>query len=172
MVGQLAHIAGARVVGLAGSAAKRAWLVDELGFDAALDYRAQDLPEQLDVACPNGVDVYFDNVGGPILDLALERLALRGRVVVCGAIAAYNDNVWGPGPSKYRFLIRQRGRMEGFVVMDYATRYGEALEALRGWVADGRLRHREDVTLGLENAPDALRRVLRGDHFGKVVVQI
>jgi NADPH-dependent curcumin reductase CurA len=172
LVGQLARIAGCRVVGLAGSAAKRAWLTDELGFDAALDYRAADLAVQLDEACPNGVDVYFDNVGGEILDLALERLAMRGRVVVCGAISAYNDNVWGPGPSKYRFLIRQRGRMEGFVVMDYAPRYGEALERLRGWVASGALKHREDVVDGLANAPDALRRVLRGEHFGKVVVAV
>ncbi len=172
LVGQIARIAGARVVGLAGSAAKRAWLTDELGFDVALDYKAEDLPEQLDAACPNGINVYFDNVGGTILDLCLERLAMRGRVVICGAISAYNDNEWAPGPGKYRFLIRQRGRMEGFVVMDYAPRYGEALEKLRGWVADGQLRHKEDVAKGLENAPDALRRVLRGDHFGKVVVEV
>jgi NADPH-dependent curcumin reductase CurA len=172
IVGQIARIVGARVVGLAGTEAKRSWLVDELGFDAALDYRDEKLPELLDEACPNGVDVYFDNVGGALLDLALERLAMRGRVIICGAISAYNDNEWGPGPSKYRMLLRQRGRMEGFVVMDYAPRYGEALEKLRGWVADGSLRHREDVTVGLENAPEALRRVLRGDHFGKVVVSV
>jgi len=170
LVGQLARIAGARVVGLASSAAKRDWIREELGFDEAIDYRADDLPQQLDKACPDGVNVYFDNVGGVILDLALERLAMRGRVVLCGAISAYNTNTPGPGPSRYRQLIRQRGRMEGFIVMDYAPRYGEALARLREWEADGRLRHREDVVRGLDNAPEALRRVLRGDHLGKLIV--
>ena len=132
LVGQLARIAGARVVGLAGSAAKRAWITDELGFDVALDYRAPDLAERFAEACPDGVDVFFDNVGGPVLDLALSRLAMRGRVVLCGAISAYNEAGFGPGPTQYRQLIRQRGRMEGFIVMDYAPRYGEALgEAAR-----------------------------------------
>jgi hypothetical protein len=171
LVGQLARIAGARVVGLAGSAAKREW-IGGLGFDEVLDYRAEDLPAQLDKACPDGVDVYFDNVGGRILDLALERLAMRGRVVLCGAISAYNDNVPGPGPSRYRQLIRQRGRMEGFIVMDYAPRYGEALDKLRAWVAEGSLQHLEDVVDGLDNAPEALRRVLRGDHLGKMIVAL
>jgi NADPH-dependent curcumin reductase CurA len=171
LVGQLVKIAGARVVGLAGSAAKRDW-IRGLGFDEVLDYRADDLPAQLDKACPAGVDVYFDNVGGRILDLALERLAMRGRVVLCGAISAYNDNVPGPGPSRYRQLIRQRGRMEGFIVMDYAPRYAEALDKLRAWVADGTLQHLEDVVDGLDNAPEALRRVLRGDHLGKVIVAV
>jgi NADPH-dependent curcumin reductase CurA len=172
IVGQLARIAGARVVGLAGSAEKRAWIRDELGFDEALDYRADDLSAQLDKACPDGVDVYFDNVGGTILDLALERLAMRGRVVLCGAISAYNNNAMGPGPSRYRQLIRQRGRMEGFIVFDYLARYPEALAQLRAWEADGRLRHREDVVAGLDNAPEALRRVLRGDHFGKAIIAV
>jgi NADPH-dependent curcumin reductase CurA len=160
------------VVGLAGSAAKRDWIRDELGFDEVLDYRAEDLPAQLDKACPAGVDVYFDNVGGRILDLALERLNMRGRIVLCGAISAYNNNEWGPGPSRYRQLIRQRGRMEGFIVFDYLARYGEALEKLRGWEAEGQLRHREDLVDGLDNAPEALRRVLRGDHLGKVIVRV
>jgi NADPH-dependent curcumin reductase CurA len=172
LVGQLARIAGARVVGLAGSAAKRAWITDELGFDAALDHRAPDLAEALAQACPDGVDVFFDNVGGPVLDLALARLNLRGRVVLCGAISAYNDNVWGPGPSQYRQLIRQRGRMEGFIVMDYAPRYGEALDKLVAWEAQGLLRHREELVDGLEAAPEALRRVLRGEHLGKLVVVV
>jgi NADPH-dependent curcumin reductase CurA len=172
LVGQLARIAGARVVGRAGSAEKRAWIRDELGFDEALDYRADSLPGELDKACPDGVHVYFDNVGGQLLDLALERLAMRGRVVLCGAIAAYNNNVLGPGPSRYRQLIRQRGRMEGFIVFDYLARYGEALAELRGWEAKGLLRHREDIVEGLDHAPEALRRVLRGDHFGKTIVAV
>jgi hypothetical protein len=172
IVGQLARIAGAgRVVGLAGSAAKRAWL-GELGFDAALDYRAPDLAEQLDQACPAGIDIYFDNVGGPLLDLALTRLNIGGRIVLCGAISAYNDNTAGPGPAQYRQLIRKRGRMQGFIVMDYTPRYPEALVRLRAWEADGRLRHREDIVEGLEHAPEALRRVLRGDHLGKVIVAV
>jgi hypothetical protein len=172
LVGQLARIAGAGwVVGLAGSAAKREWLTD-LGFDTALDYRADDLPEQLDRAAPAGIDVYFDNVGGPLLDLALARLNIGGRIVLCGAISAYNDNSWGSGPVQYRQLIRKRGRMQGFIVMDYAPRYPEALLRLRAWEADGRLRHREDVVEGLDIAPEALRRVLRGDHVGKLIVAV
>jgi NADPH-dependent curcumin reductase CurA len=172
LVGQLARIAGARVVGLAGSAEKRAWIADELGFDAALDYRASDLERRFADACPDGVDVFFDNVGGPVLDLALSRLAMRGRVVLCGAISAYNEAGFGPGPSQYRQLIRQRGRMEGFIVMDYAPRYGEALDRLRDWEAAGLLRHREELVDGLDRAPEALRRVLRGDHLGKLIVAV
>lgn len=171
LAGQMAKIAGARVVGLAGSEAKRAWLT-ELGFDAALDYRSPDLPKLLDEACPDGVDVFFDNVGGELLDLALSRLALRGRVVLCGAIASYNDNGRPVGPSMYRMLIRQRGRMQGFIVMDYAERYPEATAKLAAWVADGSLKHREDVVHGLDNAPEALRRVLRGANDGKMVVAL
>jgi NADPH-dependent curcumin reductase CurA len=172
IVGQLARIAGAgRVVGLAGSSAKRDW-IDELGFDAAIDYRAADLTDRLDEACPAGIDVYFDNVGGPLLDLALSRLNIGGRVVLCGAISAYNDNSWGAGPTQYRQLIRKRGRMQGFIVMDYTPRYPEALARLRAWEAAGRLRHREDIVDGLDRAPEALRRVLRGDHIGKLVVAV
>lgn len=171
LVGQLAKIAGCRVIGLAGTEAKRAWLL-ELGFDAALDYRSPDLPKLLDEACPDGVHVFFDNVGGDVLDLALTRLAIGGRVVLCGAIATYNDNDKPRGPAAYRMLIRQRGRMQGFLVLDYADRYGEALEQLSAWVADGRLKHREDVVRGLDNAPEALRRVLRGDNDGKMIVAL
>ena len=172
LVGQLARIAGARVVGLAGSAEKRAWLTDELGFDAALDYRSPGLAAELAAACPSGVDVFFDNVGGPVLDLALANLALHGRIVLCGAIAAYNDNAWGAGPSQYRQLIRQRGTMRGFIVFDYLPRYGEALEKLRDWEASGALKSRTDLVEGLDNAPAALRRVLRGGHFGKSIVAV
>lgn len=171
IAGQLARIAGCRVVGLAGSEAKRAWLL-ELGFDAALDYRSPDLPTLLDEACPDGVHVFFDNTGGPALDLALTRLAQGGRVVLCGAIASYNDNGKPVGPAAYRMLIRQRGRMQGFIVLDYADRYAEAMGKLAGWVADGSLKHREDVVQGLDNAPEALRRVLRGDNDGKMLVAI
>jgi NADPH-dependent curcumin reductase CurA len=170
LVGQLAQIAGARAVGLAGTPEKRAWLTDELGFDAALDYRSPDLAAELAKACPGGVDVYFDNVGGPLLDLALSQLALNGRIVLCGAIAAYNDNVWASGPAQYRQLIRQRGTMRGFIVMDYIPHYPEALDKLLAWEAEGRLKHRTDLVTGLENAPAALRRVLRGGNFGKSVV--
>ena len=171
LVGQLAKIAGCRAVGLAGSEAKRSWLL-ELGFDAALDYRSPDLPKLLDEACPDGVHVFFDNTGGPVLDLALLRLAQGGRVVLCGAIASYNDNGRPTGPAAYRMLIRQRGVMQGFIVLDYADRYEEALTKLVGWVADGSLKHREDVVHGLDNAPEALRRVLRGDNDGKMIVAV
>ncbi len=172
LVGQLARIAGARVVGLAGTEAKRAWLTGELGFDVALDYRSPELPKLLDEACPDGVHVYFDNVGGQILDLALERLALGGRVVLCGAIATYNENGMATGPGMYRMLIRQRGLMQGFLVMDYAARYAEALGKLSEWQASGRLKHREDIAEGLDSAPEALRGVLRGANSGKMIVKV
>ena len=172
VVGQLAKIAGCHVVGVAGGPEKCAWLTGELGFDSCVDYRQPALGHRLAEATPDGVDVFFDNVGGDVLDLALSRLAIGGRVVLCGAIATYNDNGKPRGPAAYRMLIRKRGRMQGFLVLDYADRYGEALAQLSGWVADGRLKHREDVVHGLDNAPEALRRVLRGDNDGKMIVAL
>jgi len=173
VVGQLAKIKGCRVVGIAGGPQKCAWLVDELGFDAAIDYRAEDVRTALRTAAPDGVDVYFDNVGGEILDAALTRLRRGARVVICGAIASYNATEPPPGPSNYLSLLVNRARMEGFVVFDYADRYGEAAAELSGWLEQGRIHSREDVVDGtVEDFGDVLLRLFRGENTGKLVLRL
>jgi NADPH-dependent curcumin reductase CurA len=147
-------------------------VVRELGFDACIDYKREDVLARIGELCPKGVDVYFDNVGGPILDAALSRLAMRGRVVICGAISQYNATELPPGPPHYMNLLLKRGRMEGFVVGDYLSRAGEAVKALAGWVAEGKLKDRVDVVEGLENAPRALRRLFLGENTGKQLLKI
>src|SRR5205085_2696104 len=137
VVGQIAKIKGCRAIGIAGGAEKCRWLTDEAGFDAAIDYKAENVPARLKELCPKGIDIFFDNVGGAILDAALARLAMRGRVVLCGGIANYNATGPSPGPKNYLNLVVQRGRMEGFLVLDYMPRAGEAIEALAGWVQAG-----------------------------------
>lgn len=171
--GQIARLRGAKkVVGIAGSAAKCSWLTEELGFDAAIDYRAEDVGDRLSELCPDGIDLYFDNVGGKILDSCLGRLAMRGRVVLCGAISAYNATEVPPGPSSYVNLIPRRGRMEGFIILDYASRFAEAREAIAGWLLAGELRHAEHVVEGLEHAPEALNLLFTGGNTGKVLVRL
>jgi NADPH-dependent curcumin reductase CurA len=172
VVGQVAKIKGCRVVGIAGGPEKCRYLTDELGFDAAIDYKRERVPKRLIELCPRGIDVFFDNVGGEILDDALARLALRGRVVICGAIARYNDAVPFPGPKNYLSLLVQRGRMEGFIVLDYMPRAAEAVADLSAWLRDGRLKDRVDVQHGLENAPAALARVFKGENEGKQLLRI
>jgi len=173
VVGQLARIKGAgRVVGLAGTNEKCVWLVDDLGFDAAVNYRTEDIGAALRRHCPDGIDLYFDNVGGEILDICLGQLALRGRVVLCGAISTYNDTEAAKGPGNYRNLIVKRGRMEGFLILDYLDRFPEAQMALAGWVAEGRVKHSEQVVEGLEHAPDALNMLFTGTNTGKVIVHV
>lgn len=173
ITGQIAKIKGCRAVGIAGGEDKCRWLTEELGFDAAIDYKAtQDLDAELRAACPRGVDVYFDNVGGRILDSALRQLARGGRVVICGAISQYNATEKVEGPANYLSLLVNRGRMEGFLVFDYESRYGEALAELGRWLQEGRLHHREDVVQGLENAPRALLRLFDGSNTGKLMVQL
>jgi NADPH-dependent curcumin reductase CurA len=172
IVGQIAKIQGCRAIGIAGGAEKCRWLVDEYGFDAAIDYKGEDVRKRLKELCPNGVDVFFDNVGGDILDAALARLAMRGRVVLCGAIARYNDTAQAPGPKNYLNLLVQRGRMEGFIVLDYMPRAKEAVAALAGWLKEGKLKDRVDVQRGLENAPAALARLFKGENRGKQLVRI
>src|SRR5277367_2951337 len=137
VVGQIARIKGCRAIGIAGGAEKCRWLTEVAGFDAAIDYKAEDVPARLKALSPKGIDVFFDNVGGDILDAALARLAMRGRVVLCGAIANYNATEQPPGPKNYLNLIVQRGRMEGFLVLDYMSRTAEAVGALAGWVQSG-----------------------------------
>jgi NADPH-dependent curcumin reductase CurA len=176
-VGQLARIKGARAVGIAGGPDKCRWAVDELGFDACIDYKAspQSVRDGLKAHCPRGVDVYFDNVGGEILDTVLTRLALKARIVICGAISQYNNPNSAPtaGPRNYLSLLVNRARMEGMVVFDYAARYPEAVAELSGYLADGRMKSREDVvTGGVAAFPEALTRLFAGRNFGKLVLHV
>jgi NADPH-dependent curcumin reductase CurA len=169
---QVARIAGCRVIGIAGGAEKCRYLVDELGLDGAVDYKSEDLARRLREFCPSGVDVFFDNVGGPALDAVLLLLALRGRIVLCGGIYHYNDARPTGGPANYLSLVSKRGRMEGFIVLDYLSRSGEAVAALSGWLRDGKLKDRVDVVDGLASAPAALLRVFEGKNRGKQLVKL
>ncbi len=173
IVGQIAKLKGCRAVGIAGTDEKCRWLIQELGFGAAINYKtATDLHEEIRNACPKGIDVFFDNVGGDILNTALRSLALHARVVICGAISQYNATEPMKGPSNYLMLLVQRARMEGFVVMDYTPRFPEAQGQLGRWLAEGKLHYREDVVEGLENAPKALLRLFDGSNTGKLMVKI
>ena len=171
LAGQIALIKGCRVVGIAGGEGKCGW-IRELGFQEVIDYKAEDVLARLCETCSDGIDIYFDNVGGELLNGALACLAMHGRVVLCGAIARYNDTAIEPGPSNYGQLIVQRGRMEGFIVLDYYHRATEAIPILYGWMTEGKLKHRTDVVHGLENAPTALMRLFTGENQGKQVVKI
>ncbi|MFA9518168.1 NADP-dependent oxidoreductase [Halopenitus sp. H-Gu1] len=173
VVGQIAKLNGCRVVGFAGTAEKTEWLTEDLGFDAAINYKAtDDYGAALAEAAPDGVDVYFDNVGGPITDAVFTKLNLDARVAVCGQIAHYNDEDMPTGPRKLPLLIATRATVEGLLVHDYATRFGEARDRLTTWVADGDIRHRETVVDGLEQAPDAFMGLFSGDNIGKQVVRV
>jgi NADPH-dependent curcumin reductase CurA len=174
VAGQIAKIKGAsRVVGIAGGEEKCRWLVEELGFDAAIDYKNESVPAGLKEHCPDGIDVYFDNVGGEILDAALARLAMHARVVLCGAISQYNADGGMRGPRNYMMLLVRRSRMQGFLVFDYFSRYGEALEEMTAWRADGRLKTREEVVTGsLEDFVATLNKLFRGENKGKLVLEI
>jgi len=172
IVGQIAKIKGCRVVGIAGSDEKCAWLTEELGFDAALNYKTTNGFVELPKVCPDGVDVYFDNVGGDILDVAITNLSNHGRIVLCGAIAQYNDERPRPGPRSLPMLISKRGRMQGFIVLDYMDRAAEAIADLSIWVQNGQISYRTDVVDGLDNAPAALDRLFTGKNTGKVMVRL
>jgi NADPH-dependent curcumin reductase CurA len=169
---QIARIQGCRAIGIAGGKDKCEWLAKAAGLDAAVDYKSEDVAARLRELCPKGIDVYFDNVGGDLLDVALAQLAMRGRVVLCGAIATYNDAEPRPGPKNYTNLIVKRGRMEGFIVLDYLARAAEAVMPLFQWLKEGRIVDRVDVQQGLESAPRALRRLFVGDNQGKQLVKI
>jgi len=173
VVGQIGKALGMRVVGIAGGADKCKYIVDELGFDAAVDYKSGDVRAALKEHCPKGIDVYFDNVGGELLDMALAMLRRRARVVICGAISQYN-NEGGvvSGPKNYMSLLINSARMEGFVVFHFAERYPEAVMALAGWYREGKLKAREDIVDGLDQFPDALLRLFRGENFGKLILKV
>ncbi len=172
VVGQIAKIYGCRVVGIAGGAEKCRQLVEEFGYDVAVDYKSPDFPEKLKEACGKGIDVYFDNVGGEILDLCLRFLNRGARVPICGAISGYNATEPLPGPANYLSLLVNRARMEGFIVFDFRARYREALEKLGQWVKEGKIKARFDTVEGLENAPLALNRLFTGENIGKLIVRV
>lgn len=172
LVGQIGKILGMRVVGIAGGPEKCKWIVEELGFDAAIDYKNEKVGKRLRELCPDGIDVDFENVGGEIMDDCLARLALRGRVVLCGMISQYNATVVPEGPRNLVNVLMQRGRIEGFIVLDYLGRAGEAFGKLGEWVATGKLTCATDVVVGLENAPTALDRLFIGANRGKLMVKV
>ncbi|WP_181686849.1 NADP-dependent oxidoreductase [Halorhabdus salina] len=173
VVGQIAKLNGCRVIGFAGSDRKIEWLTEDLGFDAAINYKeVSDYRGALDDVAPDGVDVYFDNVGGPITDAVFTKLNLDARVAVCGQIAHYNDEGVPTGPRKLPQLIAPRATVQGLLVGDYVTRFEEASQQLGAWVASGELVHRETIVSGLENAPDAFLGLFSGDNIGKQVVAV
>jgi len=173
VVGQIAKLKGCRVVGIAGGAEKCRYLVEDLGFDAAIDYKSDDVMKALGEQCPKGIDIYFDNVGGEILDAALAHLARHARVVICGAISQYNVNGAMRGPANYMSLLVNHASMTGFVFSDYLDRLSEAAQALGGWVASGELSSREDIAEGgIEKFPDTLLRLFSGENTGKLVLKV
>ena len=173
IAGQIAKVKGCRVIGIAGGPQKCAMLTGELGFDAAIDYRAQDVRAALREVAPDGIDVYFDNVGGEFLDAALTRLAMRARIVICGAVSQYNNDRGMRGPSNYMALLVRRARMQGFVVFDYAERYGEAGQEIARWIAEGRIKVKEHVVRGsIDEFPDTLQMLFRGENVGKLVLEL
>jgi NADPH-dependent curcumin reductase CurA len=172
VAGQIAKLKGCRVVGIAGGAEKCGWLTSELGFDAAIDYKSENLGQRIAALCPDGLDVFFDNVGGATLEVALANLALRARVVLCGGISGYNEDEPPPGPRNLMNLILRRARMEGFIVIDYAPRFREAVKELMGWVAAGQIRHQEDIQEGIENAPRTFQRLFLGENRGKQLLKL
>jgi NADPH-dependent curcumin reductase len=173
VVGQIAKIKGCRAVGIAGGEEKCRHIVEELGFDAAIDYKSEDVLRSLRQHCPNGIDVYFDNVGGEILDAALACLARGGRIPLCGAISQYNAEGGMRGPANYMSLLVNRGTMTGFLVFDFADRYGQAAQEMAGWRQEGRLRSFEDVaTGGVPAFPETLLRLFRGENLGKLVLEV
>jgi NADPH-dependent curcumin reductase CurA len=172
VAGQIAKIEGAHVIGIAGGPEKCAWLTKEAHFDAAIDYKRENVRERLAALCPKGIDVYFDNVGGDILEAVLDHIAQRARVVLCGGISGYNEATPPPGPRNLMNLVVQRARMEGFIILDYVTRFGEAGPKLIEWVRSGAITHQEDVQRGLENAPRTLLRLFTGANTGKQLLQV
>jgi NADPH-dependent curcumin reductase len=172
LVGQIAKLKGCRAVGIAGGGEKCRHAMSELGFDATIDYKAENVEAALRERCPNGIDVYFDNVGGEILDAALANLARNARVVICGAISQYNSSDVFRGPSNYMSLLVNHASMTGFVVSDYGERYSEGLREMTGWLGAGELSSREDIAAGLENFPETLLRLYKGENTGKLLLQL
>jgi len=172
VVGQIGKLAGCRVVGVAGGEAKCKWLVDELGFDAAIDYKAGDVRDQIKTHAPDGIDVLWDNVGGKLFNTMLGYIALNARVVVCGGISRYELGQMPAGPENYFNLIFKRATMSGFIVLDWTSEYPWARERMRRWIRSGALKYKEDIQHGLENAPRTLMRLFQGENFGKQMLKL
>ena len=172
VVGQLAKIKGCRAVGIAGGADKCRYLVNDLGFDAAIDYKSEDVTTALRKSCPQGINIYFDNVGGDILEAALANLARGARIVICGAVSQYCNTGPVQGPSNYLSLLVHRATMKGMLVFDYADRYAQAAQEMAGWMAAGKLKSREDIVEGLETFPDTFLKLFRGENFGKLILKV
>lgn len=172
VVGQIAKIKGCRVVGIAGGAEKCKYLTEELGFDAAVDYKNEEVRKRLKAECPNGIDVYFDNVGGDILDIVLTQISMNAKIVICGAISQYNNKTQIKGPSNYLSLLVNRASMEGMVVFDFAARYAEAAQQLGMWMSEGKLKSKEDIYGGIENFHETFLRLFSGEKVGKLILKV
>ena len=172
MVGQIAKIKGGKVIGIAGGPEKCAYCTDTLGFDACIDYKSEDVDARLGELIPRGLDVYFDNVGGEILEACMNHLRMKARVVICGAISIYNATEMPAGPRNYLNLLVQSARMEGFVVTTYAARAGEAVQTMAGWMNEGQLQFKEDVQSGIERFPEVFNMLFTGENFGKLLLKV
>jgi len=172
IVGQIAKIKNCRVVGIAGGGEKCRYIVDKLGFDAAIDYKFEDVKQSLRTHCPQGIDVYFDNVGGTILEAALANLAHGARIVICGAISQYCNTGPTVGPRNYMSLLTNRAMMKGMLVMDYVDRYPQAVAEMTAWMAAGKLKSREDIVEGLATFPETLTKLFKGENFGKLMLKV
>ncbi|MGE0132182.1 MAG: NADP-dependent oxidoreductase [Blastocatellales bacterium] len=172
IVGQIGKIKGCRVVGIAGSDEKCKWIVDELGFDAAINYKTENIREGLKRTCPNGIDIYFENVGGETLDAVLAMINLRARISVCGMISQYNATAPTPGPYNLINILSRRAKMQGFIVTDYMPRASEAIPELIKWYMEGKLKYRVDVVEGLKEAPRALNKLFDGSNQGKLIIKV
>ncbi|MEL6385946.1 MAG: NADP-dependent oxidoreductase [Pseudomonadota bacterium] len=172
MVGQIAKIQGCRVVGIAGSDDKCRWLTETAGFDAAINYKADDVGAALDKHCPDGIDINFENVGGPIMDAVIARLNDFSRMPLCGLISGYNATEPVPGPYNFSNLLMRRTKLQGFIIIDYLDRFPEGIQAMAGWLMAGKIRFETDIVEGLDNAPASLERLFTGKNLGKLVVQV
>ncbi|MGK2954076.1 MAG: NADP-dependent oxidoreductase [Solirubrobacterales bacterium] len=172
VAGQLAKLKGARVVGIAGGPEKCSWLLDELGFDAAVDYKADDWRTQLKEATPNGIDVDFENVGGEIMEAVFGRMNKDGRIALCGLISGYNEDELPPGPRTFGNLLINRVKLQGFIILDYYARFGEGIAQMSQWVAEGRIKSEQTIVEGFEELPNALNMLFAGQNTGKLVVHI
>ena len=172
VVGQISKIMGCRTVGLAGTPAKIDYIVNELGFDVGINYKTENVTAALAVACPLGIDVYFDNVGGVITDAVFEQLNVGGRISICGSISQYNLDEPEPGPRNLGLLVRRQARAEGFLVSQFSNHFDEGRQRIAGWMKEGRIKYKEDVVEGLENAPRAFMGLLQGENFGKMLVKV
>ena len=172
VAGQIAKIKGCRVIGIAGGKEKCTWLKEEGGFDDVIDYKNENVNERIGVICPEKVDVFFDNVGGDILEAALNHINLKARVVLCGGISGYNATAPIPGPANLMNLVTMRARMEGFIILDYMDRASEAVQEILGWIKNGDLHYQVDIQQGFENIPDTLNRLFAGKNIGKQLLKI